>query len=292
MNYAEIYKTIIAKYRQNQPNKKKEYCENHHIVPHSFGGTDDLENIITLPVRIHIFCHELLYMMAKQTGDKAKIAQSAWALKRFAHGTTKQKKSVKHCFKSKFFAQAIELGKKLQKDLRWITNDIENDQIFYWQPLPKGWHWGMKKYKKKNKWITNGKINKRIYDEDPVPEGWKLGITNTKKHSLIWITNGKIDRRINRDNPIPTGWRQGISKARNDGMIWIHKKDVPAVKGNCVQIKKGDPIPDGWEIGYGQTWTTGKIKITNGISEKKILPTDKIPDGWRIGGKPRHQLKK
>ena len=75
-------------------------------------------------------------------------------------------------------------------------------------------------------------------------------------------------------------------------MMWIHKKDVPAVKGNCIQIKKGDPIPDGWEIGYGQAWTIGKIKITNGISEKKILPTDKIPDGWRIGGKPRGKNKK
>ena len=127
MNYAEIYEAVIARYRQNPPDKQKEYCEDHHVKPKSFGGTDDPENIVTLPVRVHIFCHELLYVISKLSGDKAKTAWSAWALKRFANGKVRQKKSVKHCFKSKFFARAIELGKKLQADLRWITNEIEND---------------------------------------------------------------------------------------------------------------------------------------------------------------------
>lgn len=292
MNYMSIYNRLVQEYKNTPPNTSEQYCEKHHIVPRSFGGSDDQSNLVVVPIRIHVFCHELLFMAYKQIGDIEKTAYMAWALKRFACGKPKQKKDIKHHFKSRVFASALEIGKSKLKDLRWITNDQENDQIFYWQPLPTGWHFGMKKIKKRNKWITNGKTNRRIYDEDPLPKGWKLGIANTKQHSLIWITNGKIDRRIDRDSPIPAGWWQGISKARNIGMVWIHKKDVPVVKGNCVQIKKGDPIPDGWEIGYNQNWTIGRIKITDGIRETRILPTDEIPVGWRIGGKPRHQLKK
>ena len=130
----------------------------------------------------------------------------AWALKRFACGKPKQKKDIKHHFKSRVFASALEIGKSKLKDLRWITNDQENDQIFYWQPLPSGWHFGMKKIKKRNKWITNGKSNRRIYDEDPLPKGWRLGITHDEEYIPIWITDGKVDRRICKGETIPEGW--------------------------------------------------------------------------------------
>jgi len=83
--------------------------------------------MVTLPVRVHIFCHELLYKHWKAMGDMANTAKAAWALKRFMLGKKKQKISVKHCFKSKLFANAVEFGKKMQKQLKWITNDIEND---------------------------------------------------------------------------------------------------------------------------------------------------------------------
>lgn len=94
MNYAEIYETVIAKYRQNPPDKQKEYCENHHVKPRSFGGTNDPENIVTLPVRVHIFCHELLYKhwkdLAWRTQDDEVISKAglmALALDRLRNGT-------------------------------------------------------------------------------------------------------------------------------------------------------------------------------------------------------------
>lgn len=113
MNYIGIYNRIVGIYRQNPPDKKKRYCEEHHIIPRSFGGLDVPENIVTLPVRTHIFCHELLFMHWKSTGDDAKAAKMAWALKRFALGKARQKKDIRHCFKSKVFAKAIEFGKKM-----------------------------------------------------------------------------------------------------------------------------------------------------------------------------------
>jgi hypothetical protein len=36
------------------------YSENHHIIPRSLGGTDDISNIVNLSAREHFICHVLL----------------------------------------------------------------------------------------------------------------------------------------------------------------------------------------------------------------------------------------
>lgn len=38
----------------------EEYCETHHIVPVSWGGTNDKNNLIKFPYRAHIIAHQLL----------------------------------------------------------------------------------------------------------------------------------------------------------------------------------------------------------------------------------------
>jgi hypothetical protein len=37
------------------------YCENHHILPASMGGTNDVENMIKLPARYHFLAHYFLW---------------------------------------------------------------------------------------------------------------------------------------------------------------------------------------------------------------------------------------
>lgn len=56
--YKKWYDSIIEK--ANTRTIKLTYSENHHIIPRSLGGTDDLSNIVNLSAREHFICHVLL----------------------------------------------------------------------------------------------------------------------------------------------------------------------------------------------------------------------------------------
>lgn len=65
MDYTRIYFKLIRKRREN-PLPKNEYGENHHIIPRSFGGSNEKNNLIRLSAREHFICHFLLYKIYKQ----------------------------------------------------------------------------------------------------------------------------------------------------------------------------------------------------------------------------------
>lgn len=65
MDYHRIYREFIAD-RKNKP-VPIGYTERHHILPKSFGGSDDAENLIDLTADDHFFAHLLL---AKAHGGK------------------------------------------------------------------------------------------------------------------------------------------------------------------------------------------------------------------------------
>ena len=72
MNYKKIYFQII-KNRINNPlpldelerNYSYTYSEIHHIIPRSFGGSDNPNNLVRLTAREHFIVHFLLYKMYK-----------------------------------------------------------------------------------------------------------------------------------------------------------------------------------------------------------------------------------
>lgn len=54
MDYEKIYKSFI----KDRKNKSVDgYSEKHHIIPRSFGGSDDSSNIVKLTARDHYFAH-------------------------------------------------------------------------------------------------------------------------------------------------------------------------------------------------------------------------------------------
>ena len=65
MSYQDLYNHIIerAKHRE-RPNC---YTERHHIIPKSIGGSDDETNIVTLTLKEHLVCHELLVKIHRKT---------------------------------------------------------------------------------------------------------------------------------------------------------------------------------------------------------------------------------
>ena len=81
MTYSAIYCALISK-RLHQPLSKKDcYCEKHHIIPKSEGGTDTKDNIVNLTAREHFIAHRLL---AKIYGDW-KMANALFLMVRGIH---------------------------------------------------------------------------------------------------------------------------------------------------------------------------------------------------------------
>lgn len=64
MNYKKIYFAIIKNRREN-PLPLDVYGEVHHIIPRSFGGGDNKDNLVRLTAREHFVVHFLLYKMYK-----------------------------------------------------------------------------------------------------------------------------------------------------------------------------------------------------------------------------------
>ena len=71
--YSKWYRALIAKRKNNPPIG---YCERHHILPHSLGGTNDKANLVKLTAREHFICHRLLVKMLEGTA-KAKMITAA-----------------------------------------------------------------------------------------------------------------------------------------------------------------------------------------------------------------------
>lgn len=57
MKYEKIYIDLINNARQKTYTG---YCENHHIIPKSIGGSDEVGNLVLLSAREHFVAHQLL----------------------------------------------------------------------------------------------------------------------------------------------------------------------------------------------------------------------------------------
>lgn len=66
MNYKRIYETLIAN-RQGK-GRPSGYVEVHHIIPKSFGGSNDPSNLVPFTAREHFVAHRLLAKMYPNSG--------------------------------------------------------------------------------------------------------------------------------------------------------------------------------------------------------------------------------
>ena len=65
MNYKKIYDSLIDKAKDRV---LEGYQESHHIVPRSFGGSNDKLNLVNLTAREHFIAHVLIYKFS--TGNE------------------------------------------------------------------------------------------------------------------------------------------------------------------------------------------------------------------------------
>jgi len=76
MNYQKIYNDIIDRAKiRNLKRSKEFYTENHHIIPKSLGGNNDINNLVRLTLREHFICHLMLAKIYRE-----KMIYAAWAM--------------------------------------------------------------------------------------------------------------------------------------------------------------------------------------------------------------------
>jgi hypothetical protein len=161
--YQRWYDSIIAN-RQATPFPKDEYGEWHHIVPRSFGGSDDAYNLVRLTAREHFIVHWLLIKI-HPTGIKHKKMVYALGKMVWVESKTQERYKVP--------ARTYELLKKQFSELRKIETKGSKNPSFG------------------TMWITNGKENIKIKKTDQLQDGWKKGrvsVPNLKFHIAICRT--------------------------------------------------------------------------------------------------------
>jgi hypothetical protein len=82
--YTRIYYQLIQKRTNEVLSKNNVYCESHHIIPKSLGGSNDESNLINLLPREHFIAHLLL---TKMVSDKSHIIKMHWALHRMCYSS-------------------------------------------------------------------------------------------------------------------------------------------------------------------------------------------------------------
>jgi hypothetical protein len=83
--YTRIYFQLIEKRQNNILLKENVYCERHHIIPKSLGGTNDDSNLVNLLPREHFIAHLLL---TKMVVEEHHLIKMHWALHKMCYGNT------------------------------------------------------------------------------------------------------------------------------------------------------------------------------------------------------------
>lgn len=86
--YTKWYNSII---QTAQTRSAPVIVEQHHIIPKSLGGNNNLDNFVALTPREHYICHLLLTKML----HKPQVFSMTHAIWRMANSTTNQKKGYK-----------------------------------------------------------------------------------------------------------------------------------------------------------------------------------------------------
>ena len=127
MNYTNLYNQLLDKYGSIEKDKSKtDYRERHHILPKSMGGSNDKNNLVYLPARVHFICHRIL---CKIYPDSHKLKFAFWAMSNQLYGdVTREYKVTSYIYniaKIEFSKANSKLhsGKKLSENHLKIIRD-------------------------------------------------------------------------------------------------------------------------------------------------------------------------
>lgn len=145
MNYEKLYENLIAK--RQKLGKPEGYKEVHHIIPRSFGGTDDPGNLIALTAKEHFMAHRFLAKIYPSSGmvhavykmacsnkafNRFKVTSRVYEELRIAHAhrvstdeVAKQKKSLAAKGKKQSEEHIKARTESRKKNGDWLTDETK-----------------------------------------------------------------------------------------------------------------------------------------------------------------------
>jgi len=116
--YKKIYFSLIEKRKTFPLVKGEGYCETHHIVPRSMGGSDDDSNLVNLTAREHYIAHKLLTKITEGQ-DYYKMM---WAMHRMVYGNTEVLSSKGYDVFRKKWSEFIASNHPSRTCVDWAKN--------------------------------------------------------------------------------------------------------------------------------------------------------------------------
>jgi hypothetical protein len=246
MDYQHHYTLLIAKRKKE---RTQGYSEIHHIVPRSWGGSDDPSNLVRLSAREHRFAHLLLFKLS--SGKKrADMAASIFLI-----GKTT----------SRAYEMArIEVAKRMSEISR---KRMRENNPFKGKPSNIAGRI----------WITNGNKNRCIDPNDAVPEGWRKG------RSIVLTEEGRARKSATtassnraRKNPLKEKkWKMspsGVQSCRKAAALREqrriaagkphHAQHGAYARGRCWINKEGSTKmidPSDMQQMLGAGWSKGRL---------------------------------
>ena len=222
--YTKTYYQLIEK-RKHIPLKKAEiYCEKHHIIPKSLGGTNDIENLVNLLPREHYIAHKLL---TKMTSGKNKISM-CWAFHRMLHQKNSSFKinSKTYDIFRKFWSQFMSEHHVSTYDDTWalrisesIKKSWENDNIRKEETADRmrktqiklkqneSYYEEQKRRAKLGGQASKLKLSKKISYNNKIYYGWNVLYESeqiTKRQYILYSNGIDVNFRKNDNGPIKT----------------------------------------------------------------------------------------
>lgn len=186
----------------------------------------------------------------------------------------------------------LEGNKKISESIKgryWVTDGVMNLSLKPSDPIPDNFFKGRTIKQVKTRWINNGHQQTRLIEDSELPEGWNYGMVHTHKNKFRYITNGINIRAINENEANPDGWRNGFPKGHTLNTIWVTNGSENKL------IKVGDDIDGGWRKGRivsPKELPYKRKRITNGIINKYVDPSEPLPDGYWFGSTTNNRVYK
>lgn len=116
------YLNIVNKAKQRVVSP--DYIENHHIIPKSFGGSNNNGNMVSLTLREHYICHVLLTKFT--TGEHRK--KMCWALHRMTHTKNYVLNSRQYEYARKIHSENVSKNHPSYSDSEWSKRNSESNK--------------------------------------------------------------------------------------------------------------------------------------------------------------------
>jgi pentatricopeptide repeat protein len=159
LDYKKVYDSIISKRQKEIP---QGYKERHHIIPRSFGGTNEKENLVYLTAREHFLCHYLLIKIHTSGPEHYKAIHAFMMM------------NVTCSYHQRITSRLFE---KYRIEFSQIMSEHQSKE--------KNSQFG-------KRWITNGKEETKIPKESLIPEGWIEGRITSSHLNCICKFCGKV----------------------------------------------------------------------------------------------------